>query len=219
MWISGGPGKGKTFLSIFIAEELQRIAKNSQDTVLLEYFCDNKDDSRNTADSIIRGLLFQLLDLQPELFRHILPIFDVQKEVLFAASSFESLWRIFEAIVCDPLVGTIYCVIDGLDECDDNTSELLLKRLKALFSTLSGESSSCRFNLVVVSRALPEFIPELLSIFPRIRLDPDADHEVIQDIHRFIDDEVDTLSSNKQYPELRMLKRSSSNVHVVHSSG
>ncbi len=201
LWLSGGPGKGKTMLSIFLTEELERITKDSQDAVLLEYFCDNKDDRRNTADGIIRGLLYQLLILRPNLFHHILPVFKIQKESLFTASSFESLWRIFESSVCDPLVGNIYCVVDGLDECDGTSLEVLLKRLKALFSIKSSDSSSCCLKIIAVSRAVPDFIPEILSSFPCLRLDPDADCEVNQDIHRFVDVEVNNLSSYRQYPE------------------
>ncbi len=202
LWISGGPGKGKTMLSIFLMEELERITKESPDAVLLEYFCDNKDDRRNTADGIIRGLLFQLLILRPKLFHHILPVFKIQKESLFTASSFESLWRIFESLVRDPLVGNIYCVVDGLDECDGTSLEVLLKRLEDFFSIKSSDSSSsCCFKIIAVSRAVPDFIPEILSSSPHLQLDPDADREVDQDIHRFIDVEVNNLSSYRQYPE------------------
>jgi len=37
-------------------------------------------------------------------------------------------------MVCDTSLGTMYCVIDGLDECIETSLEILLKRLKELFS-------------------------------------------------------------------------------------
>ena len=188
-------------LSIFLAEELKRIAEDLQDVVFLEFFCDNKDDKRNTANSIICGLLFQLLQLRPKLFNHILPSFKIQKQSLFAGSSFETLWRIFNTMICDPILGTIYCVLDGLDECDEISLEVLLGRSKTLFSTHSGDSSPCCLNLIAVSRDFPDFIPELLSSFPRIRLDPDADDIVNADIQQFIGFKVDELSACKGYPE------------------
>jgi hypothetical protein len=55
-------------LSIFLAEELERVEKESQDTIFIEYFCDNKDEKRNTAVGIFRGLVFQLLNKRKELF-------------------------------------------------------------------------------------------------------------------------------------------------------
>src|SRR4051794_27706260 len=34
LWISGGPGKGKTMLSIFLTEELEKISQRSKNTIL-----------------------------------------------------------------------------------------------------------------------------------------------------------------------------------------
>ncbi|MCJ1269162.1 hypothetical protein MMC22_009051 [Lobaria immixta] len=201
LWLSGGPGKGKTMLSIFLAEELERTVKHSQDILFLQYFCDNKDEKRRTAMTIIRGLIFQLLRSRQKLFSHILPSFKIQKESLFASSSFEALWRIFESMVHDPILGTAYCVLDGLDECDEASLEVLLRKFAALFSGKTNESSVCHLNLIIVSRDLPDFIPDLLSQFPRIRLDPDADTEINNDIYRFIEIKVDELSELRHYPE------------------
>ena len=201
LWLSGGPGKGKTMLSIFLAEELERIAKHSPNVSLLQYFCDNKDEKRKTAVTVVRGLIFQLLQSRRKLFDYILPGFKIQKESLFTDSSFETLWRIFKSMVCDPILGTTYCVLDGLDECDEASLELLLRKFATLLSAKSNESSACHLNLIIVSRDLPDCIPELLSSFPRIRLDPDADTEVNDDIHRFIENKVKDLSEHRQYPE------------------
>jgi hypothetical protein len=133
LWLSGGPGKGKTMLSIFLAEELERTAKLSQNTLFLQYFCDNKDEKRNTALTIIRGLIFQLLRLRPKLFDHILPSFKIQKESLFTNSSFETLWRIFVSMIRDPLFGSTYCILDGLDECDETLLEVLLRKFAVFY--------------------------------------------------------------------------------------
>ena len=202
LWLSGGPGKGKTMLSIFLAEELEQTAKRTQDRLFLQYFCDNKDEKRKTAVSIIRGLMFQLLQSRQKLFNHILPSFRIQKDSLFADSSFETLWRIFESMVCDPLIGTAYCVLDGLDECDETSSEVLLNKFAALLSVKTNRLPACHLNLIIVSREFPDFIPELLSSFPHIRLDPDADTEVNDDIQLFIKNKVDYLARRKHYPEL-----------------
>jgi hypothetical protein len=206
LWLSGGPGKGKTMLSIYLAEELERRVKDLQDTLFIQYFCDNRDEKRNTAIAILRGLIWQLLRLRPRLFIHILPTFQDRpiiqdrKEAKLILS-FEALWRIFESMVRDPVLGTAYCIIDGLDECDEASLEALLKKFKGLFLMKSNEYSACYLNLITVSRDLPDFIPEVLSSFPRLRLDPDADREVYSDIRLFIDDKVNKISSSKNYPE------------------
>jgi len=201
LWLSGGPAKGKTMLSIFLAEELEQIARLSPNTLFLQYFCDNKDERRNTAVTIIRGLIYQLLQSPHELFGHILPCFKIQRESLFVNSSFETLWGIFESMVCDPVLGTTYCVLDGLDECDEASLKVLLEKFAALLSAKTRESLACHLKLIVVCRDFPDFIPELLSSFPRIRLDPDADTEINNDIHLFIKAKVEELSRYRLYPE------------------
>ncbi|KAJ9654853.1 hypothetical protein H2201_008927 [Coniosporium apollinis] len=204
LWLSGGPGKGKTMLSIFLAEELEQIASRSQDVIFIQYFCDNKDEKRNTAVAIVRGLIYQLLKLHPKLINHILPTFQIQKENLFADSSFRALWTCFESMVRDPSLGVVYCVVDGLDECNATSLEVLLKRLRALFSPDATLSSTCHLNLIAVSREQPDFVARELSGFPRIRLDPDADRDVNSDIGKFIITKVGELSRYRNYPpELR----------------
>src|SRR6266702_5260426 len=41
LWISGGPGKGKTMLSIFLTEELESISQKLENATLLFFFCSN----------------------------------------------------------------------------------------------------------------------------------------------------------------------------------
>jgi ankyrin repeat domain-containing protein 50 len=200
LWLSGGPGKGKTMLSIFLAEELERFVEESQAALFIQYFCDNRDEKRNTAVAILRGLIWQILKHCPKLSNHILPSLN-NRDASQLNTSFESLWRIFETMVSDPILGTVYCVLDGLDECDEMSLEVFLKKLKALFSIKSRVAQTCRLKLITVSRELPDFIPEILSSFPRLRLDPDADSEVNSDIHRFIEVKVDELSQYRRYSE------------------
>ena len=200
LWLSGGPSKGKTMLSIFLAEELERAAKYSQGALFLQYFCDYRDEKRKTAITVLRGLIFQLLQSRQKLFHHILSSFNIQKESLFTGSSFDSLWRIFESMICDPILGTTYCVLDALDECDENSSELLLRKFNGLFPAKTGESVACHLELIIVSRDL-DSAPEFLSNFPRIDLDLDADIQVHDDIRQFIEEKVNDLSKHRRYPE------------------
>ena len=188
-------------ISIFLAEHLERMTDVLPDAVSLEYFCDNKNDKRNTANSIIQGLLFQLLQKTPKLIDHILPTFAIQQASLFSSSSFESLWRIFENMTCDPMLRTIYCVLDGLDECDEASLKVLLRHFNALFSNNTSGTGSSHLNLIAVSRDLPNNIRPLLSGFPCIQLDLDSDTEIKQDITLFIDAKLKRIFLDKKYPQ------------------
>lgn len=65
LWLSGGPGIGKTMISSFLVQELAHLAERSSQMKLTYYFCDDKDEGRRTATIILRGLLLQLLRQRP----------------------------------------------------------------------------------------------------------------------------------------------------------
>jgi hypothetical protein len=194
LWITGGPGKGKTMLSIFLTEELAEVVKPLKDAKLIFYFCDHQDEKRNTAITILRGLLFQILKERPKLLKSILQEFETETKARYAVSSLEALWRVFESMLRDPDFGTIYCVIDGLDECDEGSLQILITKLCDFFGAYSSSPTTGELKLIAVSRELPGFITAKLSRFPRLKLDPDSDDQVNSDIKRFISTKVDELS-------------------------
>jgi ankyrin repeat protein len=194
LWITGGPGKGKTMLSIFLTEELAELVKPLKETKLIFYFCDYQDEKRNTAITILKGLLFQILNECPKLFKSILQEFEIETKARYAISSFEALWRVFESVLRDPDFGTMYCVIDGLDECDEASLQILITKLSDFFRGYSSNPTAGELKLIAVSRELPQPITAKLSRFPRLKLDPDSDDQVNSDIKRFISAKVDELS-------------------------
>ncbi|ETS04744.1 hypothetical protein M419DRAFT_6568 [Trichoderma reesei RUT C-30] len=120
LWISGGPGLGKTMLSIYLTEYLSssfRPSDNANGHLSMYFFCDAKDNTRNNAAAILRGLLFQLLEHDMELIKHILPSYQVQQERLFEQNSLEGLWGLFLLMVNSLGDLQVTCVLDGLDEC------------------------------------------------------------------------------------------------------
>lgn len=205
LWISGGSGKGKTMLSIFLTEELTaRVEGSDDDAVLAYYFCDNKDADHRTGITILRGLIYQILRQRPTLFRHILPDFEVQKKALFTSpSAQESLWRILTKMLLDASSSNtvIYSVIDGLDECEQPSLDIFLKECVKIFSCINSQNPRAAIKLILLSRDLPECIPEALSGHDRIRLDPDSEEHVNRDLHCFIIGRVGKLAQRKDYSE------------------
>ena len=192
-------------LSIFLSEKLEHLVRQSHDTIFLEYYCDNKDNRRNSAIAILRGLLYQLLKSRPNLAKHIIPEFQIQREKLFAESSsqssFPSLWRIFRAMLQDPDLDTVYCVLDGLDECEGDSLKMLLSNLKTLFLTESGPKTLCHLKMIVTSRDFPGSLSEVLSSLSCITLDLDADAEINRDIDLFIEDKINELCKLRRFSD------------------
>ncbi|KAM5347736.1 hypothetical protein ACJ41O_007560 [Fusarium nematophilum] len=189
VWISGGPGMGKTMASVFLTEYLERDLKGTSD-IATYFFCDFKDDRRNSSVSVLRGLIFQLLQSDEQLIRHIVPTYRIRGEQLFQERSFETLWEILLK-----MMGTsrVSCVLDGLDE-------LLLPSLETLLSKLSAVSGpEAQFRVLVVSREHPKCLKSSLGQFPRIRLDPDAKDEVSAGLEQYISTRVAELASSEEY--------------------
>jgi hypothetical protein len=61
LWLHGNPGTGKSIMAIYLAEELPETFFNMDGEVLTYFFCDSGFDTRKTASSIVRGLLYQLV--------------------------------------------------------------------------------------------------------------------------------------------------------------
>jgi ankyrin repeat protein len=189
LWISGGPGKGKTMLSIYLTEELEKIVRNTKSTGLLFYFCSHQDEKRNTAITILRGLVYQIVEKRQKLVEHILPYFESPEKVSAALSSLETLWVMFMKLLQDPELDTTFCVLDGLDECDENTKGVLVPRIVNMFSQGNLSPSTKAFRLVIVSRDISG-----LHTCARLRLDPDNGVQVANDVELFISAKVKELS-------------------------
>ncbi|KAI9761775.1 MAG: hypothetical protein M1835_008115 [Candelina submexicana] len=133
LWVTGGAGMGKTMLSTFLTQQLEKNPDDPQNTVILYYFCNGQDNKKSHAIYVLRGLIYSLLRARPGLISILLPEYDIQKEALFSKTSIEALWRIFETMIRDSSAGNVYCIIDGLDECDHDSLWHLLKKIKNFY--------------------------------------------------------------------------------------
>ncbi|RSL68331.1 hypothetical protein CEP54_002836 [Fusarium duplospermum] len=198
LWISGPPGKGKTFISVFLTQHLKANIVSSSCN-LVYFFCDNKVSTRNTAVNILRGLMYQLIRLHEGLLSHVMEHWKVQQRGLFSESSFESLWSIFQAMVLALIDTRIYCVLDALDECSEVSLEPLLYKLKELFN--SDNSTRHNVKLAILSRRHPVCLPEALNTFNHVLLDDER-----HDIELYIQDQVSALGARKGIRDADFLK-------------
>ena len=194
LWVFGGPGKGKTFLSIYIVKNLIRMKSRPNfntpgKPLVLEYYCDNSDSQRNTALCVLRGLLCQLLDADENLYGLILPDFDTPgqgREGLFSGVHIEKLWRIFLNMLSN-LQRQAYLVLDGLDECDEKSIKFIRTKLQELYEGSETE----KISTILVSRST---LDEEVRVARPINLDTEFIEEREIDIKLFISDSIAQLS-------------------------
>jgi ankyrin repeat protein len=190
LWISGGPGKGKTIMSIFLTQELEKYTERLEDSKLIYLFCSAGDEKRNTGVAVLRGLIHQIIEKRPQLVKHAQPFLETPEKQENTLSSLETLWIIFSRLIADTALGTMFCVLDGVDECDESSLRVLLQKVVNLL-TLNNSSIAKTFKLVVVSREIHALRGCDCS---RIRLDPDNDAKVDSDIELFVSTRVQELS-------------------------
>ena len=199
LWICGSPGTGKTALAVYLTEIISTTI--SLDSELIFYFCHYADPQRRTATNILRSLIWLLLHIRPDLYTHIWSDFRAMQEKLFTSSSaFETLWRIFTAMVKDPSLRSVYCVIDGLDECEGTDVGDLIRKLEALSTAVSEKAApSFVFKVIVLGRYDLIRACKELSTVPSLRLDSDAAIELRGDIEAVIFAKVQELSRLGSY--------------------
>lgn len=137
-WLSGKPGCGKSIL----ASALIRHTSQDPSNKILFYFFNAVRESQISFSSLLRSLLFQLLDLDRRIITLLLPLYNSSGEE--HPMSYEILWAAF--VRSAALVSSFICVIDAIDECEDKN--IVIPRLL----DLSRKSQSIK--IVLISRPL-----------------------------------------------------------------
>jgi Cdc6-like AAA superfamily ATPase len=120
LWIKGGAGKGKTMLSIGLIEQLAHAQAKDESAVVIYSFCQNADYELNTLEAILKGLILQLANQQPELKESLRRRWDTIQETFSEdVTSWRSLWNILFEMLARCKCAKVYMVVDALDECQD----------------------------------------------------------------------------------------------------
>ena len=155
--IEGGPGKGKTMLSISIIDQLETRVRqlqkgkhddfwsNPQDSILLYFFCQATDLHLNNVTSVFRSLMHQLVWKRPPLSSDLVREYQVAGDKLFRdGNAPTALSRLLSNMLRDNGLKRVYIVVDALDECETGLPKLL--------KLITDNSSDHRVKWVVASR-------------------------------------------------------------------
>ncbi|KAL7789036.1 hypothetical protein V8C37DRAFT_387023 [Trichoderma ceciliae] len=177
LWVKGSPGQGKTILAKFLLAHLEHLSSSSdpysnRHTTVIYFFFYDQDDNYRTVGGALRSLIKQLLSVQDS-FQIISDKFDIESPTI----TDESAWDILRELLYSPIFGTIYCVIDALDECQDHE---LRHRLLELIKTLVQPPLARRRQKLPILKAFLTSRPTVdltrsLEQFPSIHLKASSD--------------------------------------------
>jgi Cdc6-like AAA superfamily ATPase len=158
LWLYGEPEIGKTMTAVDLTFWLEK--EVSKPGTVIYFFCINSAQKKPVdAEGIVGGLIRLLQEMQPTCANH-------NRKNVPAHNTFEALWEIFEKMLQNPECGEVYCILDGLDECEERSARNLLVKFREIF--LSKQTNRI-FKLIITSRVYPT-IAEKLSPFPKIEL-------------------------------------------------
>ncbi|KAL2046066.1 hypothetical protein N7G274_001513 [Stereocaulon virgatum] len=163
LWISADPGCGKSVLArCIVDEDLPRVFANDSSKRVLYYFFKDTSLEQRSISRAMSTILHQLFMFRPQLIRHALPKYKEKGAAL--STIFPELWSIFTAAATDPTAGNIICVLDALDECNDQEQPRLLECLEDFCLGSRTSSSASRLKFLITSR--PSF--EIRRRFDRL---------------------------------------------------
>ncbi|KAI1132729.1 hypothetical protein F5Y10DRAFT_292416 [Nemania abortiva] len=174
--VSADPGCGKSVLAKYLIESNFgfRVPK---DAAICYFFF--KEGDQNTIDLAFCALIHQLLCLRPQLMRHALPRFKQDGENL--SNNVTALWDILQSAAADSEAGAIIIVLDALDECiqDESNMATLSRYVRTHF-----EQGPKNLKILMTSRPYQntvQHIQELEESFPNIRIKGEDESETLRE--------------------------------------
>jgi NACHT domain len=198
LWIKGDPGKGKTMMMIALVAELSKQLKDKPGSGVLSYFfCQSTDLRLNNAVSVLKGLIYLLVDQQKTLVRHLRKYYDTSGPPLFEdVNALYALSAILADILHDLSITRIYLMVDALDECDSGSNELL----KVITNREPGLSS--RVKWLVTSRNRLDIEESLRPDGSRLKISLELNSfHISHAVDAFIDFKVQELAEQKRYDD------------------
>ena len=174
LWVSADPGCGKSVLAKHLVDSVLLTTEST--TVCYFFFKDGFDDQIEVASALC-CILHQLFKKRRSLLSStVLDQFDASGETI--TQSFTELWQILINAAKDESAGEIICLLDAVDECENEGRSRLAKGLCKLYGTATN------FNLKFLLTSRPydqirrSFQPLDAAELPMIRLSGESSAEI-----------------------------------------
>ncbi|KAL4755652.1 ankyrin repeat-containing domain protein, partial [Aspergillus foveolatus] len=198
LWVSAGPGCGKSVLSRALVDE-RRLSTNITTSTVCYFFFKDGEERRMYATNALCTILHQLFTHNPasSLMRHALPSHKNYGKDL--TQNFSELWRILEGCANLPDAGEIVCVLDALDECNAVSRRQLINKLREFYCQPWRPSNSLsKLKFLITSRPYDDLetsFKKLSNQTTYLRLDGDERYfQISKEINLVIDAKLDEIA-------------------------
>ena len=214
LWVSAGPGCGKSVLSRCLIDE-RHVCPSARASTLCYFFFRDGQAERERGANALKAISHQLLKQHPRsnLIRYFLPRFKEHGDKL--GGMFSELWNSMLETLSDPTTGEVVWVLDALDECSDFERTRLLECLTEIYSSKECQNNkNIKLKILITSRQYHDIevrFRRLEGMAGYIQLDGDEkSEEISQEINLVIEDSVpraaSSLSENDQAKVIVHLK-------------
>ncbi|MCJ1428331.1 hypothetical protein MMC29_006240, partial [Sticta canariensis] len=197
LWVSAGPGCGKSVLSRSLIEE-RRVCTNALASTVCYFFFKDGQEQRTRGSNALSAILHQLFR-NTTVIPHALSSYRSYGDKL--RDSFSELWGLLVECAKNPETGEIICVLDALDECEKDARNQLIHKLVGFFSQIkSDKNPSFTLKFLVTSRPyddLEQQFQPLSGVSTYLRFDGDDELETIgKEIDLVIDAKIPDIASD-----------------------
>ncbi|KAI8945172.1 hypothetical protein F4801DRAFT_147276 [Xylaria longipes] len=208
LWVSADPGCGKSVLARYLIDEV--IPSTRTSTTFYFFFKDDFEDQR-TVENALRCILRQIFDQRKELLSNEL-LEKIETDGAATFDSFTDLWYLLTSTARHENAGKIICLLDALNECEENGRVQLARALNKLYKK---ESSASTLKFLITSRPYASIQREFQTLEnsrPTIHLQGENQTEIdkiSREIDVVIKYKVETLRS-----ELRLESYEATNLYL-----
>lgn len=152
LWIFGGPGSGKSYLSTWLIKRLceDPSEEGPKHISVAYFFVKENNEVLRDANNILKALAWQLIKKDPRFRQHVARVTEQRHKTSTADDTWENLFlAYYDSGEFDSDFALI--LIDGLDEADHQTRRKILGFMKGLV-TKSQSSEWPRIQFAIVGR-------------------------------------------------------------------
>lgn len=196
IWITGGPGTGKT---MFLCGIIDRLLQEPQYHMVAYFLCRADRQKTRTTKSVLRGLLWLICNQSWGITRRLREEYENQSRKMFEdddAMVSVALEKMLAKVLSEPSMQQATLFIDAIDECDSDSIRILIRTIGRLsrdhpVQWILSSRTSANFRSFL-SVAAPGVSPSYVEL---------SNNVVSSAVQAFVKHKVDELSTAKGYHE------------------